>query len=223
MQLTQPDNDNIFINCPFDEDYRPLFHAMVYVVYRCGFYPVTALNEDDATDSRLSKIMRCIRDCRYGIHDISRTELNEERLPRFNMPFEAGLFFAAKHFGGKSQKAKSGLVFERTKYLYQRYISDLSGIDTKAHENDPIKVVENVRDWLKTTSRRSTIPAPAILKKEYLEFVQKLPKFLEELGLEDKNILFNDYCHVIEELLENNQLDSQSKSQEVKLKTSTRP
>jgi hypothetical protein len=198
MQLTQSDNDKVFINCPFDHDYRPLLYAMVYAIYRCGFYPVTALNEDDATDSRLSKIMRCIANCRYGIHDISRTELNEERLPRFNMPFEAGLFFAAKHFGGKGHKAKSGLVFERTKYMYQKYISDLSGIDTKAHDNDPIKVIENVRNWLKTTSRRNTIPAPAILKKEYQEFERKLPGILKDLELEDERILFNDYCQIIE-------------------------
>lgn len=215
MQLTQFDNNKIFINCPFDEDYRPLLHAMVYVIYRCGFYPVTALNEDDATDSRLSKIMRCIRDCRYGIHDISRTELNEEQLPRFNMPFEAGLFFAAKHFGGKDQKTKSGLVFERTKYIYQKYISDLSGIDTKAHDNDPFKVIEKVRDWLKTTSRRNTIPASGTLKREYLEFERKLPELLEELELEHENILFNDFCRIIEETVEEikNQPDFQSRSQ----------
>ncbi|MGN7719537.1 hypothetical protein [Chitinophaga sp. 22620] len=214
MQLTQLDNNKIFINCPFDSDYQPLLHAMVYVIYRCGFYPVTALNEDDATDSRLSKIIRCIRDCRYGIHDISRTEVNEEQLPRFNMPFETGLFFAAKHFGGKDQKAKSGLVFERTKYRYQKYISDLNGIDTKAHDNDPIKVIENVRDWLKTTSRRSMIPGPASLKKEYQEFERKLPGILKDLELEGEHILFNDFCQIVEEAVGAKDLpDSQSKSQ----------
>ncbi|WP_346317109.1 hypothetical protein [Chitinophaga sp. YIM B06452] len=156
--------------------------------------------------------MRCINDCRYGIHDISRTELNDEKLPRLNMPFETGLFFAAKHFGGKNQKVKFGLVFERTKYLYQKYISDLSGIDTKAHDNDPFKVIEKVRDWLKIVSRRSTIPAPTILKREYLEFERRLAELLDDLELGDENISFNDYCHFIEEVLEEGQPDSGNKS-----------
>jgi hypothetical protein len=131
------------------------------------------------------------------------------------MPFEAGLFFAAKHFGGKDQKVKSGLVFERTKHMYQKYISDLSGIDTKAHDNDPFKVIEKVRDWLKITSRRNMIPSSITLKKEYLEFERKLPELLEELELEHKNILFNDFCQVIEEMVEEikTQSDSRSKSQ----------
>jgi len=32
-------------------------------------------------------------------HDISRTELNEHSLPRFNMPLELGLFLGASRFG----------------------------------------------------------------------------------------------------------------------------
>ena len=201
MQLTHGYNDKVFINCPFDESYRPLLYAMVYVIYRCGFSPITALNEDDGTDSRLHKIMRCITDCRYGIHDISRIEVNEEGLPRFNMPFEAGLFFAAKHFGNRKQQTKSGLVFERTKYLYQKYISDLSGIDTKAHNNDPDKIIENVRDWLKTSSRRITIPGTATLKREYREFERSLPKMLRRLGLEKENITVSDFCQIVEDTI----------------------
>ncbi len=201
MQLTHEYNDKVFINCPFDDGYRPLLYAMVYAIYRCGFSPITALNEDDGTDNRLHKIMRCITDCRYGIHDISRIEVNSEGLPRFNMPFEAGLFFAAKHFGTREQQTKSGLVFERKKYLYQKYISDLSGIDTKAHDNDPDKIIEKVRDWLKTSSRRVTIPGTATLKREYREFEKGLPEVLEKLGLEEENITFNDFCLIVEDTI----------------------
>ncbi len=34
--------DQIFINCPFDEKYFPIFRAVIFAVYRCGFYPNTA-------------------------------------------------------------------------------------------------------------------------------------------------------------------------------------
>ncbi len=62
---------------------------------------------------------------KYGIHDISRTELNSSGFPRFNKPFELGIFFGAKRFGYKDQKSKNALIFEKTKFTYQNYMSDL--------------------------------------------------------------------------------------------------
>jgi len=94
-------NDSVFINCPFDDDYKPILRAIVYAVYRCGFFPQTALDEEDGTEIRLLKIVRKMRGCRYGIHDLSRIELNDSDFPRFNMPFELGIFFGAKYFGDK--------------------------------------------------------------------------------------------------------------------------
>src|SRR5438876_5958145 len=120
-------NDYIFVNCPFDEEYMLLLQAIIYSIYRCGFIPQCALGEDDASDTRIDKIIRCIENCKYGIHDISRIQLNVNGFPRFNMPFELGIFFGAKRFGIKEQKNKNALVFERTKYTYQQYISDLNG------------------------------------------------------------------------------------------------
>jgi len=139
-------NDSVFINCPFDDDYYPVLKGIVYAVYRCGFFPKTALDEDDASENRLNKIIRTIKNCRYGIHDLSRVELSKAGYPRFNMPFELGIFFGAKNLGNKLQKTKNALVFEQEKYSYQQYISDLNGIDTKAHKNDPIAAMQEVRD-----------------------------------------------------------------------------
>lgn len=102
---------NVFINCPFDKQYEPLFQAITFTVYFCGFLPKCALSEDDGSQLRLKKILLLIEDCKYGIHDISRTELDEvNNLPRFNMPFEMGLFFACKEFGNKTHKNKIALV-----------------------------------------------------------------------------------------------------------------
>src|SRR3712207_156297 len=85
-------NNSVFINCPFDDDYRPLFRALVFAIEACGFGARCALEVDDAGETRAEKLIRLIRASRYGVHDISRTEVNAERLPRFNMPFEFGLF-----------------------------------------------------------------------------------------------------------------------------------
>ncbi len=192
-------NDNVFVNCPFDDAYKPLSNAIIYTVYRCGFIPQSALGEDDGLDNRLDKIVRIIENCRYGIHDISRVELNPAEFPRFNMPFELGIFFGAKKFGNKLQKSKNALVLERQKYSYQQFISDLNGIDTKAHNNDANTVIRQIRNWLTTASRRTTVPGHNIIRQEYIQFNIKLPQIALLAGLDIDDIPFNDYCQIVEE------------------------
>lgn len=128
--ITASYTDSIFINCPFDDEYSVLLRALIFTIYRCGFVPRSALEEDDASDIRIEKIVRLIEKCKYGIHDISRTELDQKTLlPRFNMPFELGIFWGAKKFGKKIHNEKNALIFEREKYNYQKYFSDLNGVD----------------------------------------------------------------------------------------------
>lgn len=59
------------------------------------------METEDSGEERIRKIKRIIRECRYGIHDISRVELDAvHQLPRFNMPLELGLFLGAQEYGG---------------------------------------------------------------------------------------------------------------------------
>ena len=103
-------NDNVFINCPFDLVYKPLRDAMVFAIYDCGFIARCALEEDDSSEVRIDTIYNIIANCRYGIHDISRTEDKSSKLPRFNMPLELGIFLGAKKFGIEEQKRKKCLI-----------------------------------------------------------------------------------------------------------------
>jgi hypothetical protein len=63
---------DVFINCPFSDDYRDHFRAIVYTVVRSGFTPRCARERDDAGEVRYEKICRIINDCAFGIHDISK-------------------------------------------------------------------------------------------------------------------------------------------------------
>jgi len=100
-------NDSVFINCPFDSDYKLIFDAIVFAVFDCGFIACCAMAEQDASQIRIEKIYTIISNCKYGIHDISRTELDADTsLPRFNMPLELGIFLAAKRFGRDEQRKK---------------------------------------------------------------------------------------------------------------------
>ena len=99
---------SVFINCPFDRQYQPLFDAVVFCVVACGFEPRCTLELTDAGEVRIENIYRLIGQCNHSIHDISRTEVDDQpyQLPRFNMPLELGIFLGAKRFGGRSpQKA----------------------------------------------------------------------------------------------------------------------
>jgi len=193
--------DNVFINCPFDDEYKKLFRAIVFTVYRCGFYPRCAMEEDNGLDMRLNKILQIISECRYGIHDISRTEANPNGYPRFNMPFELGLFFACKHYA-PDQKNKNAVIFERQKYSYQQSLSDLNGIDTKSHNNEYIQLITKSVNWLSTSSRRKTIPGHHDVVIDFEQFEVNLPAIIEESGLTLADLTFNDLAAIIEDWIE---------------------
>ncbi|MCB9233776.1 MAG: hypothetical protein H6581_19120 [Bacteroidia bacterium] len=202
MKLQGSYSDNVFINCPFDLAYKPLLEAIVFAVIDCGFHARTALEFDNSAQNRLDKILRIIGSSQFAIHDISRTEVDPvTQLPRFNMPFELGLFLACKSFGNQKQKTKEALVLDHTPYRYQRFMSDLAGTDIQTHNNDPQLLIVRVRDWLRTASRRSSIPGGHIIANRYLEFREELPETCRLLDLDYQNLIFNDYTLLVAEWL----------------------
>jgi hypothetical protein len=135
---TRLKSNDVFINCPFDSSYRPMFDAIVFSVYDLGFVARCALEEDDAGESRLSKIERIIEECRFGINDFSAIALDAlTALPRFNMPLELGLFLGCKRYGPARQSKKRTLVLDGDPYRYRTFISDISGQDIRAHGGNP--------------------------------------------------------------------------------------
>jgi hypothetical protein len=123
---------SVFINCPFDDAYGPTFRALVFAVHDSGFFARCAREADNAGEVRIQKIARIIRECRHGIHDLSRTDLDPHiHLPRFNMPLELGIFFGAQMVGSGKQKTKNCLILDMEKYRYRDFCSDISGQDIK--------------------------------------------------------------------------------------------
>jgi hypothetical protein len=107
----------VFINCPFDDAYRPLFEAIVFAVQDCGYIARCSLEVTDASQVRIERIAGIIASCKFGIHDISRTELDPAtNLPRFNMPLELGMFLGAKRFGPSKHKSKTCLILDVERY-----------------------------------------------------------------------------------------------------------
>ena len=188
---------SVFINCPFDKQYQPLFEAIVFCVSACGFLPRCTLELTDAGEVRIENIYRLIAQCAHGIHDISRTEVDDQpyQLPRFNMPLELGIFLGAKRFGSSSKKRC--LIMDRQPYRYQRFISDIGGQDIKAHDRRPIKAIHHVRDWLRSAPGKTKIPGGAITWKRYQQFRRELPVIAEEAELAPGQLTFIDYLQLV--------------------------
>lgn len=196
---------NVFINCPFDGDYMPLFRAVTFATIDCGFYARSALEIDDAAEVRIEKIQRIIRQCKFGIHDISRTETDEDTdLPRFNMPLELGIFLGARKFGDRNQKDKRCLIMDRDRFRYQVFISDIAGQDIKGHNNDPTDVISNVSTFLRNVSERKTVPGGASINVRYGAFIDDLPEILELAQLEEHEMGFNEFSTFSSEWLKVN-------------------
>jgi|SRR5271166_4252055 len=138
-------NDSIFVNCLFDAEYEPIFHAIVFAIHDCGYVARCALEAYDSGDVRIEKILDIIDQCRLGIHDISRAELNEHGLPRFNMPLELGLFLCARRWErGKTKKI--ALILDLEPHRNQIFCSDISGQDIQVHKKEPIEAIKVVRN-----------------------------------------------------------------------------
>jgi hypothetical protein len=188
---------SVFINCPFDDDYVPIFEAIVFTVQALGFEPVSARIRINSGEVRLLKIASLIRRCRYSIHDLSRTELDPSHgLPRFNMPLELGLDLGCKIFNTK-YSGKSLLIFDRERYRFQRYVSDIGGQDIAEHGNEPARAIGKVRDWLRAESGLKKICGPATLLDRYQRFRKQLPAICRRLKIEPAELTFVDFTYSI--------------------------
>lgn len=171
--------------------------AIVFTVLSCGFSPRSAMEENDAGAIRLDKIKRLIKESRLGIHDISRTELDTTSgLPRFNMPFELGIDLGARAYGSRQLTRKKILIFDRDRYRYQQFLSDIAGQDISAHGDSVSNVISKVRGWLNNSqsSGRPLLGADAI-EASFTKFIAELPNMCEESQLNHEKLDFGDFVY----------------------------
>jgi hypothetical protein len=152
---------------------------------------------DDGGQTRIDKLYGLIGECRYGIHDLSRTELDDiNQLPRFNMPLELGLFLGAKRFGGQTQSAKRLLILDVERYRYQRFISDLAGMDIHGHDGDAVTALRKTRDWLANVSRRQ-LPSADRVARLFQSFLADLPTLAADLEFDPDTVPYVDFERMV--------------------------
>ena len=200
--------ESVFVNCPFDDAYTPLFRALVFAVHDSGFVARCALESDNGGEVRIQKIARIIRECQHGIHDISRTDPDPNiGLPRFNMPLELGMFLGAQLTGTGRQKQKNCLVLDVERWRYRNFCSDIAGQDIKAHGGSPERALESVRNWLGAFSvarGMGTIPSPTKMRQRYLQFNEQLAAQCAGVHLDPESLEFPELRTMIEEWVDQN-------------------
>ncbi|MFN0036150.1 MAG: hypothetical protein ACKVUS_13895 [Saprospiraceae bacterium] len=204
MAMPKNYEKNVFINCPFDEEYQPLFEAILFAVHRCGFVLRCAKEFGDSNQIRIDKIVQLIGESKYAIHDLSRVTLKSTTdLPRFNMPLELGIFIGCSKFGSRQHKQKVYLILESEEYRFKKFISDLSGQDIQSHKDNPEAAIKVVRDWLSNKSE-AKIPSASKVWSEFQEFTLQLPAVCEEIELIPKELTFEELSSITTTWMMNN-------------------
>lgn len=91
-----PFHKNVFVNCPFDEEFYDLLRPLLFTVVYVDLTPRIALEVMDSGKVRIDRIVELIRESQYAIHDLSRiVAVAAGDLYRLNMPFELGIDLGA--------------------------------------------------------------------------------------------------------------------------------
>ena len=199
----------VFINCPFDSAYEPLFRGLIFAIHHMKLEPKSALEPSDGGQPRLDKIVVLIESCKYSIHDLSRTENDPiHGLPRFNVPFELGLDLGCKQYGKPLHKHKAALILDIDSYRYRRFISDIAGLDVEAHNGNVSTAIIVVRNWLRQASKTLRVKPPSgtTIYNRYQTFQLALPGLCDELKWDADNLPYADFSWAAYDWIKNNPL-----------------
>jgi hypothetical protein len=189
---------SVFINCPFDAEFTAFLNAIVFTIFDCGFIPRCALESANGHEYRFDKIKRLIRECKFGIHDISRTDLDlVNGLPRFNMPLELGVFIGAATFGKGQVRDKCLLILDRERFRYQKFMSDIAGLDIFSHENSTETLICCVRNWLSIESATKELPGGAHLARRFARFNADLPMICNLSHIRVEELTYVDFVDLV--------------------------
>ncbi len=121
-------------------------------------------------------------------------------LRRFHMPLELGVFLGAKSFGGRDQTSKRCIVFDRERYRFQKFISDIAGQDIHAHSGDSQVLIEDLAAWLRGQSRDPAIPSGRAIAAEFEVFrADVLPAICRPRILHLDELTFGDFNDIVVE------------------------
>jgi len=187
--MTNQFDQNVFINCPFDDEYRTLLKPLLFTIRYCRLNPRIASERMDSGEIRFDKILEIIQESKFSIHDLSRVKADEAgEYYRMNMPLEIGLDFGCKEFHPDPKyRQKKSLILEGERFSLHKALSDLSGADVKCHHNQAEKMVESVRSWLVEIDLQR-VPGPNMIWDDFNFFNADLYSQFSKNGFKDAQI-----------------------------------
>ncbi len=181
-------HSNVFINCPFDEDYTQLLRPLLFSAVRAGLTVRIASETFDSGVARIHRICDLVRESKYSVHDLSRIRASfEGEIHRMNMPFELGLDIGCRVFSRGLMSQKRCLILETEQYEYQKALSDLSNSDIKRHRDEPEELVRQVRNWFVEVGING-VPSGTVIWEQFNEFVANFHHEREAEGFRDKDL-----------------------------------
>ena len=149
--MTPTYEKSVFINCPFDALFEPLFHAIVLTVAARGFIPRCVRESEGQAEPRIERIAKGLVQSKYSIHDLSRFQgEGAENLSRFNMPLELGMAVGIGYLKDSQSATHNWVALVPEEFVHQKFISDLAGFDPPAHNGTPATIIRQVAAWLST-------------------------------------------------------------------------
>jgi len=145
-------NTDVFVNCPFDDEYESLYVALIAGLCGLGLTPRCVLEIPGGARNRLDRIFSLICECGSSVHDLSRMT-GRRGLPRFNMPFELGLAVAVS----LSDTGHRWFLFESRSFRLQRTLSDVSGFDPYIHGGTARRILRELANAFLTPARETNV------------------------------------------------------------------
>jgi hypothetical protein len=186
----------VFVNCPFSQDHRDIFDAIVFTLAYYGFNPVLAQHR--RRGGRLEFILRQLRDCEFSVHDITPV-IGEDGGARRNTAFELGLWWGA----GKDGKT---LVFTAEKESLRKSFSDLDGHDFPEHAGGGAELARKLAQCILSRYPETKIfPKPQTAQAVFKQFSASFAAYCKKWGwrqTDDLSVRAQLACEWIEAYLQ---------------------
>jgi hypothetical protein len=195
---------NIFINCPLDAKYTPLFRSMIFTLMYLGLEPRISIEDTECSQNRLDKIFDLMKQSDISIHDLSRIKSSgSDEYYRLNMPFELGIDYGLR-LAFADSLSKKFIVLEDEKYSYHKGLSDYSGFDVLTHSGNPARMVKVLRDWFVNNGIVESAKGGTAIWYEYNDCWAYIYDRLLEKGYSEEEtdeIPYNEYKAFVAEWL----------------------
>ncbi len=177
MTVRRVKEDHVFLNVPYDRQFKNLYVAYIVGLIELGLQP-TATLAIPGGEARLDRIFELVQTCRYSVHDLSRVQMSRTPppTPRFNMPFELGMSVA---WAKLHPDRHTYIACESVNRRAQKSLSDMAGTDFNIHNGTPRGVMRELCNAFVRQRQRPTVPR---MMQRY-EIVSRLvPKMMNQNG-----------------------------------------